>query len=391
MFLGMCLLAFSFSASADMPAEIHPMDFPRVRTLPDPFLFCDGRRVRSEEDWRKRRRELLDLMLDIEYGHPPEGPYDTPEAVSLGKTLILDGKFTHEGFKVSFGPDKNLSTNLHLYRPVDTAAYPCGLVLRVGVVDKPPVSILEGGYAFAAFDILALDPDEKEFDAKGPAQLLYPDQDWGSIAVWAWGASRMLDYLLTLPEINAKQLVVTGHSRCGKAALLAGALDERFALVVPNGSGCGGAGTYRVMGKKAETLQMITQKDRFYSWFRPGFGQFADRKKYHLPFDQHSLQALIAPRALLLTEALEDHWANPIGVQAGYLGAKEVYSFLGVNERIALHFRPGKHDQLPQDFLLIRQMADYLFKGKPRPTSLDHLPFPKYKPAYRWHAPKPKE
>ena len=150
----------------------------------------------------------------------------------------------------------------------------------------------------------------KRYDVPGPAQMAYPEYDWASLAVWAWGASRVLDYLATRPDINADQAVITGHSRTGKAALLAGALDDRFALVVPNGSGCGGAGTYRNAPKGVETLKLITLPNRWKSWLQKDFGRFGDQEA-RLPFDQHFMRALVAPRPVLSTDGLDDRWANP--------------------------------------------------------------------------------
>jgi hypothetical protein len=160
---------------------------------------------------------------------------------------------------------------------------------------------------------------------------------------------------------------------------LAGALDERFALVVPNGAGTGGTSCSRVLSDGSESLGLITDKKRFYYWFHEDFGRFAGHED-RLPFDQHFLKALIAPRPLLTTDALNDRWANPLGNQAAFLGAMPVYEFLGVPENNMMHFREGNHDQLPPDFKLLLDVAAHYFEKAPRPQNLRVLPFPDYVP-----------
>lgn len=172
---------------------------------------------------------------------------------------------------------------------------------------------------------------------------------------------------------------MTGHSRGGKTALLAGALDERITLVAPNGSGCGGAACYRIQGKDSETLEIITRPDRFCYWFQPRFRTFAG-KESQLPFDQHFLKALVAPRALLSTDALGDHWANPPGTQATYLAVMPVFEFLGVPQKNGIHYREGKHEHNAEDWNALLDFADLQFFGKPSQRAFNQTPFPKDSP-----------
>ncbi len=206
--------------------------------------------------------------------------------------------------------------------------------------------------------------------------------------MWAWGASRVLDYLETCDWARYDQTVCTGHSRAGKAALLCGALDERFAVTVPNGSGCGGASCFRVVSPGSETLELITRPSRFAGWFRKDFRRFAGREEA-LPFDQHYLRALIAPRAVLGTEALGDLWANPRGAQAGYLAAQPVFNFLGVAHNNGIHFREGGHDQLAEDFRALLDFADWKFKGGDPARNFASLPFPDVCPTFSAKAQSP--
>lgn len=334
----------------------------------------DGKRVKTADGWQARRNEIREMVLRIEYGCVPPAP-ENVEIESVEDAEIVNyGKSTHRRAMLKFGPGQSLKMRVDLFVPND-ADRPLATVLRVGADDSPSRQINGRGYAYACYDQHALDPDPGDGkDVVGPAQAAYPDYDWGSIAVWAWGASRALDYLAALPELDRGRFIVTGHSRGGKTALLAGALDERFAMVVPNGSGCGGAGCYRIEGKNSETLELIASPKRFKSWFQEDFGRYAG-KVNELPFDQHFVKALVAPRPLLSTDALDDLWANPLGTQATFLAAQPVFDLLGAGRNNALHFREGKHDQLPEDYEALLDFADLHFYGKPVKTQFNVLPF----------------
>lgn len=332
-----------------------PDSLPVIDELPDPFRFDDGHRAASPAEWPARRAEMLELLLKYEYGHVPPAPNNVVLDETLDSGSRFDGATNFESLRLKFGPDQKLSTTVHLYMPAN-AAGPVPVILRFGLGGEHAQAANAAGFAFACLDQTSLDPDTEGYDEAGPAQAAYPDYDWGSVAVWAWGASRALDYLVTRPEINPKETVITGHSRTGKAALLAGALDERFALVVPNGSGAGGAAVFRHAPKGIETLKLITEAARFKSWFQVDFGQFGDRVNA-LPFDQHYLRAIIAPRAVLSTDAAGDQWANPEGTQQGWMAAQPVYDFLGAPKNNLIHVRAGGHDQLAEDFDVLLKAA----------------------------------
>jgi len=246
--------------------------------------------------------------------------------------------------------------------------------------------LVRQGYIFAEYVRTDLGLDEQE--SVGPAQAAYPDYDWGTIAVWAWGAMRLVDYLFTLDSVDKQRIAYTGHSRGGKTALLAAGFDERITLVVPNGSGAGGAGSYRVQGEKAESLGAITDPQRFSYWFHPRLRTFVG-KENRLPFDQHFLEALVAPRALLVADASGDLWANPFGSQQMYLAAQEVFDFLGQGSRIGLHVREGPHNQLVEDWEVLFDFTELQFFGRkpPERRCFDRLPFPQAGKTFQWSAP----
>jgi hypothetical protein len=179
----------------------------------------------------------------------------------------------------------------------------------------------------------------------GPAKAAYaklePDiYSWGSISVWAWGRIRMVDYAYSLPQINKKHIIITGHSRNGKTALLAGALDERISIVNPAGSGCGGAGSYLTLDDSCEDIAALTDTRRWWAWMHPNFAHFG-YKEERLFFDQHFLMGLVAPRLLLRTEGILDEWANPKGTMIAFLVSEEIYKFHGVPDHNQLHFEQG--------------------------------------------------
>jgi hypothetical protein len=200
----------------------------------------------------------------------------------------------------------------------------------------PLEHIVSRGYAVATFYTGDIDPECNDFTDGVHAHYYRPGQlspgphDWGTIAAWARGLSRTVDYLLTDAAIAGGHIAVLGHSRMGKAALLAGAMDERIALVIAHQAGCGGSAPSR--GKAGELVKQIN--DSFPHWFCGQFKAFNDRPDL-LPFEHHCLAALVAPRPLLFTNATLDTWANPQGQFQVLQAADKVYRFLGASESAA--------------------------------------------------------
>jgi len=360
--------------SAGNQAALPPERLPASSRLPDPLVTRKGAPIRTAAEWRQRRRELQDLLELYQYGHapPPPGPALVRE---LQREPIHEGRALKRVVRLSLGPEHRLQLYLGLIVPAGQGPFPTVLhVDHRGMFAVPNTEeIVARGYALVGYDPTILDPDEP--GAVGPAQAAYPGHDWATLSVWAWGAMRALDYLLTLREVDRQRVIITGHSRSGKTALLAGALDERIALVAPQGSGCGGAATYRYRGERPEMLgQMMAS---FPHWLQPRLQAFAGREE-RLPFDQHFVLALVAPRALLTIDALGDLWANPYGTQMAHLAVRPVYELLGARERLGVSFRPGEHELREQDWRTLLDFADQVLRGRATipPRRFDELPFP---------------
>lgn len=348
------------SATWQPPARLELL--PQIPELPDLFTMADGTRVSTVEQWKQRRQEIAQIIQYFEYGHLPPRPDQV-----VAKRLTRQDAKSHpnairESIQLSIGSQHQLPLDVAIHLPKSDKPCPVIVMPVYRITELPCLPmLLDAGFALVQFERDDLAPDQS--DKRGPAQAAYPNSDWGTLAVWAWGAMRVVDYLESRPAIDMNRIIVTGHSRDGKAALLAGALDERFAIVAPNGSGCGGAGCFRNTPPTAETLAKITDPERFGYWFHPRLRWFKDQEA-RLPLDQHFVKALVAPRALLCTEARDDLWANPLGTRRTSLAARDVYSFLSAENKLGLSYRDGQHDQTLKDWQTLLSFAQWHFFGE---------------------------
>ena len=330
----------------------------RQSELPNPLTLFDGSPVQTAEAWRTARRpELLRLFARYMYGVAPAPPKLTYR-ISQPAVDIEGGTMRLKQVDIYYAKESVGSPiHLALFMPTTPGPHPVFLALNAcgnhRVVDDPAVAIYTAGggpcglsergaekdfwcaryltnrgYVLATFDQSDIDPDEPNFE--DGVHHLYGDfakpieSQWGTIAAWAWGLSRAMDYLATDPEIDARRVAVTGHSRRGKTALWAGANDERFACVIPHQSGTGGTALSR--GNDQETVERINRA--FPHWFNDAFVKFGDNED-QLPFDQHCLIALVAPRPLLETAGDEDLWANYNSSLNALRAADPVYKLNG--------------------------------------------------------------
>ncbi|MGY8823798.1 MAG: glucuronyl esterase domain-containing protein [Candidatus Latescibacterota bacterium] len=352
-----------------------------IKNLPDPFIMQDGRRVVSANDWQQRRKEINDLMLNIQYGTLPGPPEEV--AITTLETQTSSTGARWDKLRFEFTPQKdhsdlrfamdvtvwNPSPDCLIKRKETVAGFAeNGLPTLIYVGNNPNCEILLArGYRIISYENNQLEPMEMGHAIVGPTrsayQQLMPNRySWGSISVWAWGALRLVDYALTLPDSNPEQIAISGHSRNGKTALLAGALDERISLVNPAGSGCAGAGSYLALAGECEDLAALTSRQRWWAWTHADFEQWAGREE-ELPFDQHFLMGLVAPRPLLRSEGTTDEWANPAGTCISFLATEPIYDFLAVSERNGIYFHDGGHDHTAEDFKALAAFADAYFFG----------------------------
>jgi len=402
-----------------------PEALPAQAAPPDPLVAFNGQRVTTREGWVKQRvPELRQLFQHYEYGAlPPPSKFEVklvredkaalggkatlreitlalarPAGAQINLLLIVPNKRTQPA-PVFLG--LNFNGNLALL-PDPLIAVPAGWRHNKGLaleqargseVEKWSIeAVIDRGYAMASFWNGDVVPDDREA-AEAVLRKLRPaaavergPADTATIAMWAWCFHRAVDFLVTEPAIDARRIAVVGHSRNGKTALLAAAFDERIALAIPSQAGCGGTAPCRPtpdltkLNEKgrptAETVAVINKS--FPHWFCGNFQAFNEAPE-KLPFDQHALIALCAPRPILLSNATEDLWANPAGQFEMLRAADPVYRLvagdgLGATEmpelgkllpsRLGYFIRPGKHLMAPEDWAAWLDYADRWLPGK---------------------------
>jgi hypothetical protein len=358
-------------------------------TLPDP-LKLQTATVRTRDDWAGARQTILELFREHVYGRSPGRPEQLRFDVVEEDPRAMDGAATLKRIAViSEHGGRTHRFELSLFLPnARREPVPVFLLLNnrpASNVDPtrrersgfwPAEELIARGYGIAALLNAELAADDKDRFREGAIRLFEgtaagPRQRnaWAALAAWAWGASRAMDYFETDRRVDAKRVAVVGHSRGGKAALWAGAEDERFAMTIANESGEGGAAlSRRVFG---ETLARITEA--FPHWFADRYKDYAGRVDA-LPVDQHMLLALMAPRALYVASADEDLWSDPRGEFLSHVHASPVYGLWGdppmradamppldrplIAGRRAYHVRRGAHNLTPYDWARFADFAD---------------------------------
>lgn len=342
--------------------------------LPDPLLMQDGQSVQTKEEWiHTRRPELLRLFQENLYGTLPTDRIEHWEQKIINDTAYAN-KATIREVTLFFGkkaPCKSFSFTVIVPKSIREAPLIVGLnysgtdqVLHPDTAklngDKnwneyPVEQFLDRGYGLATCYYQNIIPDNAEAVERYRREAGATRHPTGAISIWAWGLMRMMDYIESCHSlIHTDRVTLYGFSRLGKAALWAGANDERFAIVISNASGCGGAGLFR-----HRTYESIAQVNkRFSYWFTDRFGQYSNNES-SLPVDQHELLGLMAPRPLYIGNALNDQYVEPIGEFRAAKGAEAVYGLFGwkgipvdtpqveksyPENRIGYHIRKGKHD-----------------------------------------------
>ena len=412
-------IAFLLSAGMTIAQENVNYDESKVPdyVLPDPLVFNDGTKVSTVEQWENQRRaELLELFFSQMYGRTPQDKIKvTYETLSENpnflngkatakqvKFLFTNGKKNHEAVLLLILPNQakgkvpvfvtyNYKGN-HSVSPDPSILLPSALLLpqipdywRYVDGDRergcqtsrwPLEKIVDRGYAVATMSYQDIYPDIKDKGREYSVVSLFPDyhpdrvapDEWQALGAWAWGNSRIVDYLETQERIDPEKMIVMGHSRQGKAALWAGAQDKRFKIVISNNSGSGGA----ALSKRAfgETIKRTAGVNPH--WFCPAFDQYTDNEP-RLPFDQHELVALTAPRKVYIASAVEDTAADPKGEFLSGYHAGPVYELYGLKgfetnvlppvhqpimNDVGFHIREGIHDVTDYDWIAFMDFAD---------------------------------
>jgi hypothetical protein len=405
------------AASKKLPL---PHQLPAQSDFPDILTMFDGSPVATHEDWRQRRRpELRDLFQHYMYGRLPANPQRVAPRELFRDAAALDGAAVMREIELTVGPPDSPKLYLLLVTPKRDQPAPCFLGLNFagnhtltpeprvhlpqtwlpadypGVVKHratdagrngranrwPLAEIIRRGYALASMHCGEIQPDRpyalEGFRATLPESTGRGDPTAaGTLMWWAWGLHRAVDYLETDAAIDPQRIAVVGHSRLGKTALLAAAFDERIALAVANQAGCGGSAPSRTDEPRAERIDLLNSVRP--QWFCEYFKAFgADPTR--LPFDQHALVALCAPRPVLFTAAEDDPGANFAGQFQVLRAATPAYELLGAeglaSEAAAVPapdsphipsphgywLRSGQHDMTPADWKIYLDFADKQF------------------------------
>ena len=393
----------AFPAVADLPVQTD---------MPDPLVTADGKTIATPEQWLQHREAVKQIIEHYALGHapPPPGNVAGHELVSR---MLADGQTSYRLVHLAFGPGEKLGFDISIFLPAETNGVKAPFPVIVqpsfsAISDNPPppmtndiasgtnaapvkkspsshttntpevaarqyAEALNRGYAIITFYYQDCGQDGGDYRKTGffPA---YPDYDWADLRAWAWGMSRCVDYLETQNFADKSKFIALGHSRLGKATLVAGAFDERFALCAPAGSGCAGTGAYRFNGKTRggkEGLEDIVKN--FPQWTIPGLANFSNRVE-RLPFDQHWLIDLVAPRLFIAPDGLNDSAASVNALVQSYLAAKPVYALLGVPDNLGINYRPGPHRLAPEDWAAVLDFADQRLRGKAGQRVFDQLP-----------------
>ena len=339
--------------------------------FPELLKFENGEQV-TKENWKNRRKEIIDILCREEYGYSPEKPEKVTGEVFEEITKVASGHAVIEKIKISFDTEKGMfQFPINFIYPKNKKNSPLFILLnfRPDLYDMyyPLEEIIDNGFALAVIYYNDITSDNGDFTNGIASMYEVKDKNthWGKISMWAFGASRVLDYLEMRAEIDKDNVAVIGHSRLGKTALWCGAQDERFKYVISNDSGCSGAAYERIKHENSETIKVITNVFPF--WFCENYKKYVG-KEDERPFDQHFLLAASCPRYICIGSASLDFWADQYSEQLSCIGATPAWQLLGkdgfvgketpaqsgehfMTGDISYHLRDGIHFLGRQDWL----------------------------------------
>lgn len=399
---------------------------PSHPAMPDVMVMNNGQRVKTLKQWKRRREEIKRTLEYYAVGQAPPPPGNV-KGHEVSSQLLLGGKVRYRLVHLTFGPKESLSLDIGIFTPanggpvpaiISPSGTPPGatslprlaqganqgkgedalLVIGASKVQAPARRrVLFGphtaeeiastnpaiahGYGFVTFnnndcgeDTTLRLPDGSWAYRTTRFYTAYPNYDWGLLRAWAWGVSRIVDYLQTDPAIDKNKLIVTGVSRTGKSAMIAGAFDDRIAMTAPVASSGGGTPAYRFSGAGRGGKEGLTEMVRKYpNWFSPHLHQFWGQQD-KLPFDEHWFIALAAPRPFISLEGTHDQNVNINGVYQSFLAAKPAYAFLHAQDRLGVSFADRPHGMVQGDWDAMLAFADKFLLNKPVDRSFDQFP-----------------
>lgn len=395
---------------------------PVRKEMPDVMVMNSGKKVSRQRQWRQRREEMKRILEYYAIGRMPPAPGNV-KGNEIRSETVLDGKVRYRLVHLTFGPQEKLSLDIGIFTPAEGGPFPViilqsmvvpgaaglprlpqgpnqgrgeNVLLLVGPApgvepkESPPAGnslsgffsgpvtaqsmaeqnaeVFRRGYALVAFnpndcaeDTTLRNPDGSWAFRTTRFYPAYPGYDWGILAGWAWGASRVADYLEKDPGMDPAKMIVTGASRYGKSAMVAAAFDERL-MGAPAVTGGGGIGAYRFTGpRKSETLDIMQKK--YPNWFAPNLHEFWGQVE-KLPFDQHWFLALAAPRPFIALEGETDTISLPEAVRQSILGAQPAYALFHAKDRLGVNYARHGHAFTAEDWTALMDFFDKHLRGK---------------------------
>lgn len=342
--------------TGELPPDFDKM--PSIPSLPQALTIDEGTGnipVTNREQWQKRKKVIAAQLQHYITGTFPEGPHHVVATIIREK---MESTVTEKTIVLNFGPDQKAKLNLQLFIPPGKGPFPVFLT-QWNHRGWAQIAVRRGymGCIYAGSD------DNDDTENYGP--VWNNQYDFTRIMRRAFAASRAIDYLYGLPEVDKEKIGLTGHSRNGKLSLWAAAFDERIKAVIPSSGGSGGEVPWRYTSHKYDVEDIALLSCAQPSWLHPRLRFFIGRED-KLPVDQNSFMALIAPRGLMLSAALNEVAANYLGIEQAFKETKKVYQFLGAEDQLAIRFRQGQHGTNANDIEAYLDFFDFIFKRSPK-------------------------
>ncbi|HEX3879704.1 MAG TPA: hypothetical protein VHW24_22125 [Bryobacteraceae bacterium] len=397
---------------------------PVRKAMPDVLTMNDGTKVTTPAQWVKRREEMRKILAYYAVGQAPPPPGNV-KGQELKSEMVMNGSVKYRLVHLTFGPESKLFLNIGIFTPAAGGPFPT-IILQGGtppgapnlprlpqgpnqgkgedvlllVGPAPAAAAGRGGRGLPEITVESMAAQRADVFKRGYALVVYnpndcaedttlrnqdgswafrttrfypsyPGYDWGILAGWAWGASRIADYLEHDSAIDAKKLIITGASRNGKSSMIAAAFDDRL-MGAPVVTGGGGIGVYRFAGpRKSETLDIMQKK--YPNWFSPHLHQFWGQRE-KLPFDEHWFLALAAPRPFIALEGITDTISLPAAVEQSILVAKPAYALLGAPDHLGVHYSNHGHAFTNEDWTAMTDFFDKYLLGKPVDQTFTRFP-----------------